>query len=391
MIKLRFLPTLGYVIVLFLVAASPVLAQKHYATRLGNPETRFADPLQTPEDLRRLFASEKLRADVDFIARESGFKGDLEDLRRAAANAPILELRIPPKTLLPAMSTRVRGKPVLLREVMWKGKEAIPAYEFFFASRGRRYRVVTPKPCANFWVEDIGKVMLPVLSLQCRVPGETPLRRPIEACLTVNNAGDELEAMTSVKLTVPPGATFVSATCGGRAADGQVVWELPGLRPGQTTNVCALFTAAEPGLLAFASSASGRIAPSAESRCETRVVGIPAVLIELVDLVDPIEVGTNETYEITVLNQGSAVLTNVKFVCTLEENQEFVSGTGASAVAAQGRTITLSPLAELKPKDNAVWQVVVKVLQASDTRFTAELTADQFQQPIKETESTRQY
>src|SRR5205085_12665172 len=125
----------------------------------------------------------------------------------------------------------------------------------------------------------------------------------------------------------------------------------------------------EAGSLSFLTAARGRVAPPVESRCETRVVGVPAVLIEVVDLDDPIDVGLPETYEIFVLNQGSAVLTNVKFVCALEDSQEFVSGSGASNVTAEGRTVTLTALPELKPKEKAVWRVVVKVLKAADARF----------------------
>ena len=177
-------------------ALPPVVAQQHFATRLGNPATRFADPLQTPDDLRRMLTSEKLRADVDFIARESGFKGDLEELRSAARTAKILELRIPHKSVMKAMSTREKGQPVLLREVMWMGQEPIEAYEFYFASQGRRYRVVTPKPCANFWVEDYGVELRPVLTMQCSVPEEVILGRPARYCLVVTNSGTEVEPAT---------------------------------------------------------------------------------------------------------------------------------------------------------------------------------------------------
>ncbi|HTO04396.1 MAG TPA: hypothetical protein VL069_11870 [Opitutus sp.] len=111
----------------------------HIATRLGNPVTRFANPLDSPADLQAMLHSETLREDVDFIARESGFKGDMADLRRAANLQNIRPLQIPVGKRLPAMSTRREGKAVLLREVLWAGKEPIDAYEFFFVSQGRRY------------------------------------------------------------------------------------------------------------------------------------------------------------------------------------------------------------------------------------------------------------
>ena len=376
---------------LWLVPVISVPAQQHFATQLGNPATRFANPLQTPDDLRRMLTSEALRADVDFIARESGFQGDLDDLRRAATNSRILELKIPTKTLLPAMSTRKDGKAVLLREVLWMGKEPIDAYEFYFASKGRRYRVVTPKACANFWVEDYGKQMLPVLAMQCSAPAEVSLRRPAEVCLTITNSGDELEATTSVTLVVPVDAGFVSATGAGQSEPGRVVWTIRNLMPGTSSNVCAVFKPAQPGAVLFTATARGQVAPQTETRCETRIMGIPAILIEVVDLIDPIDIGENETYEIQVLNQGSAILTNLKVVCTLAEGQEFVSGSGPSQVTAEGSTVNLATVPALHPKDTAVWRVVVKVLKAGDVRFTADVSTDQFQPPILETESTRQY
>jgi uncharacterized repeat protein (TIGR01451 family) len=390
MIKSRirlFLPVLALVF----VTSTPVHAQQHRATRLGNPATRFATPLQTPQDLRAMLNSEKLRADVDFIATESGFLGDTEDLRRAASNAVIVEIKIPVGTLLPAMSARKNGKPVLLREVLWAGKEPIDAYEFFFSSKGRRYRVVTPKACANFWVEDFGKEGRPVLTIACNAPAEVPLRRHVEVCLTVSNTGDAGESTTTVTLPMPVGAVLANATADGKGGGGNVTWELANLSAGRSTNVCAEFSVAEPGLLAFTATAHGNLAAAVKTSCATRVVGIPAVLLEVVDLDDPIEVGKNQTYEIRVINQGTGPLTNVKVLSTLEDGQEFVSGTGTSEVSAQERTITLATLPALNPKDKATWRVVVKTLKAGDVRFTTELHSDQFQQPIKEIEATQQY
>ena len=68
----------------FVMKSAEAEPEVHIATRLGNPVTRFADPLKSPADLQAMLRSETLRADVDFIARESGFKGEMEDLRRAA-------------------------------------------------------------------------------------------------------------------------------------------------------------------------------------------------------------------------------------------------------------------------------------------------------------------
>jgi hypothetical protein len=119
-----------------LLSFQSALAQTevHRSTRLGNPATRFAPPLKTPEDLRRTLSSDALREDVQQVARMSGYLGDMADFRKAVETAPVKEIAIPPNTLLPAMSTRKKGKVDLLRNVLWAGKKPIDAYEFSFIS-----------------------------------------------------------------------------------------------------------------------------------------------------------------------------------------------------------------------------------------------------------------
>jgi uncharacterized repeat protein (TIGR01451 family) len=128
-----------------------------------------------------------------------------------------------------------------------------------------------------------------------------------------------------------------------------------------------------------------------ETECLTKVAGIPAILLEVVDLEDPIEVGNQVTYEIRVTNQGSAVGTNLKWVCTLPESQEFVSGGGPTEVQGEGLTASAAALAALEPKAQVVWRVVVKAISAADARFKVDMTSDQFQRPVEEWEATSQY
>ena len=140
-----------------LVGFAPAHAQQHRATRLGNPATRFAPPLKKADDLRVLLRAEKMKADVATILQQVGWKGSLEDLDRAAATADIEEIEIPTGTRMPYMSARKKGEPVALMDVEWAGKKPFEAFAFEFSSNCQRYRLVTPKACSNFWIEDLGK------------------------------------------------------------------------------------------------------------------------------------------------------------------------------------------------------------------------------------------
>ncbi|MGO8932064.1 MAG: hypothetical protein ACLQU3_34890 [Limisphaerales bacterium] len=373
-----------------LLAMLPVQAQQHRAVRLGNPSTRFAPPLTRTEQLRSLFIEEKLWPDVVAILQQADWKGNPDDLRRAAYSAPISEVSVPVGTRMPFMSSRKDGQPVVLIDVLWDGDAPISAYAFEFSSNYRCYRCITPKPCSNFYLVDIGPAM-PALAIDCNVPGQTVVGRRFDVCLTVTNKGIAKEPKTTLLLQTPAEATLTSATDQGTNVNGSSVWTIADLQPGTAKQVCATFISRQAALLAFNATAQGASGSVAKTRCDTQVAGIPAILLETADLDDPIEVGKEVVYEIKVTNQGSAPGTNLKVVCALPDSEEFVSGTGPTAVQAQERTVTMDTLAVLAPKALATWRVTVKALKPDDARFKVFISSDQFEHPIEKDEATHLY
>jgi hypothetical protein len=177
------------------VLAVSAEAQLHKAIRLGNPATRFAKPMKKSDDLRVLMRGDKTKADVAAILGEVAWKGSLEDLDRAAATAEISEVQIPTGTRLPFMASRKNRKPHALVDVLWAGRKPIDAFAFEFSSNCVRYRVVTPKACGNFWIEDLGKDEVdpkcapppppPVVSVSGA--GEACVTQPVEFAVSVKN------------------------------------------------------------------------------------------------------------------------------------------------------------------------------------------------------------
>lgn len=489
--------SVGLAIGLLLMLSTAAHAREHRATRLGHPATRFAPPIESKEELRSRFRDPNLKPDFAIILQQVNWPGDVEDIHRAAATVEVTEIRLPVGTRMPFMSSRENGHPVALIDVVWSGNEPVGAYEFFFSSRGRRYRCVTPKPCSNFYVEDLGSepprielkktapaeaslcdpidmsilvhntgtvpvtqvhlidafpaglklrdgrttldmdagalqpgearelrfsvfasaagtyvnegravtaegaiatattttvVRAPALTLECGARAIVLLGRPIELCLTVKNTGDAPEPHPSITLPIPPGSTLVSITEGGMSSAGAIQWELSALAPGESRNVCAVFgPTPQPGSLDFAPSVRGTCAPPASVICTIAVRGVPGILLEVVDLVDPVEVNQEVEYVITATNQGSIAATNLRMVCLLPPAQEFVSATGATVAETRDHTVRFAPLPSLGPKETATWRVKIRAVEVADSRFQTELTTDQFDRPIIEVESTHQY
>ena len=125
------------------------------------------------------------------------------------------------------------------------------------------------------------------------------------------------------------------------------------------------------------------------SRTDTLAGIFSALLFSVVPIT--VEIGNDTTYVITATNQGSMADTNIKIVCTLEENEQYVSSSGASRGRVEGNKVVFQPLASLAPKAKAQWQVVVKAVKPGDVRFMVNMNSDQLTRPVEETESTNLY
>ena len=75
----------------------------------------------------------------------------------------------------------------------------------------------------------------------------------------------------------------------------------------------------------------------------------------------------------------------------MEDNQQYVSSTGATKGTIEDNTITFAPLRSLAPKKKATWRVVVKAVRTGDVRFKVSMNTDQITRPVEETEATHLY
>lgn len=234
-------------------------------------------------------------------------------------------------------------------------------------------------------------VRKPKLTVSSDAPKQGFLGRDVTQTIKVGNVGDYPARETTVEQNIPAGAKLVSATDGGRQVRNKVVWKLGTIAARADRSISATFKPAGAGVMSTTATASAFCAEPVKASASTELVGIPAILMEVVDLEDPIMVGGEETYEIRVTNQGSAPGTDIKIVCLLESSMSHVSSGGATRATVAGSRVTFSPLESLAPKAKATWRVKVKAAKAADARFKVIMTSAQSQRPVEETESTRFY
>jgi uncharacterized repeat protein (TIGR01451 family) len=232
-----------------------------------------------------------------------------------------------------------------------------------------------------------------IITIAVRGPAEEYVGLPTEYEMVVNNTGDARVRELVIEGRIPPGMEFVDASAGGTSQGDRVTWQYDQIAAGESKRVTVRLRGKEPGVVRFVGTARGVCTGDVSEIVSTRLEGVPAILVEVVDKQDPNRVGEEEVYEIQVTNQGTAPETNVIVQAGLEDQEEFVSATGATPTAAKPpvKTITFQPLAALNAKETAVWRVVVRCVAPGDVRFHVEVTSDQHGRPVRETEATSIY
>jgi hypothetical protein len=192
---------------------------------------------------------------------------------------------------------------------------------------------------------------------------------------------------------VPAGFKVLAASDGGRHdfATRTVSWFLGEIGPGHTREVKMEVQAVHPGEHRHKATAVGARGLRAESELTTRVEGVSALLLEVVDTEDPIEVGSDTAYEFRVTNTGTKTETDIKLVATVPDKMEFKSAQGPVRYRQEEKTITFEPIEKLAPRSDAIFRLNVKALAEGPVRFKMQMTSANLPEPVIKMEATRIY
>lgn len=237
-------------------------------------------------------------------------------------------------------------------------------------------------------------VLVPKIEVNVAGPGMRYLDRHAVYTFKVTNPGTATANHVRLINEVPQGFTFASASGDGRHdfVSRSVSWFLGDLPPGQSQEVTLDLVAVNTGEHKNKAVVTAARGIKAETDIGTRVEGLPALLMELVDLDDPVEVGSDTSYEIRVTNTGTKTETNLQLVCTIPDKMEF-RGAKASGLSfkQEGKEIVFDPVAKLAPRADVIYRVNVRGNESGDLRFRARIKADGLADPVLKEESTKVY
>ncbi len=232
----------------------------------------------------------------------------------------------------------------------------------------------------------------PELVLKKTGPKKQYVGRPVTYEITVSNKSDAPARNTVIEDTVPQRVTSLKTTAGAKLdRSGKLIWQLGTLEPKASKKVYVSYAPIRVGTVTNRTTATAHCANSAIASAETSVAGVSGVLLEVIDVEDPVEVGSTTMYEIKVTNQGSSPTTGIRITCSLEDNIRYISSRGATTGEIVGNVLKFAPLSSVPPKADATWRVFVQALEPADTRFKATMSTDQLSRPVEETEATHLY
>jgi uncharacterized repeat protein (TIGR01451 family) len=226
------------------------------------------------------------------------------------------------------------------------------------------------------------------LDLVLTGPERRYVNLPATYQLTVRNPGTLPLTQVVIHNPLPAQTTFVGASGGGQLVGGQVQWVIGTLPPAESRTVEVRLRALTPGRICNQATASTNGGLMKQAEVCTDFTGASALTLEVEHTTDPVEVGQETSYNITVRNTGTDPVTRVQIVATVPEQMAVVRAAGASDNRKEGPKITYDPLT-LPAGGQALFRIDVKAERPGDVRFKVELTADQLTAgPVLQEEST---
>ncbi len=253
--------------------------------------------------------------------------------------------------------------------------------------------LITAKADANLRAEHrfSFEVASPKLDVVLNGPKRRYLEREATYQLSVANPGTAAAKQVELVAYLPPGLKFVSANNAGRydATSRAVFWQMDELPVNQRGNVELVTMPVAAGQYNLKVRGMAQRGVADEKDQPVLVEGLASVLFQLSHTKDPLEIGGETTYEISIVNQGSKASTNLQLAVILPPELKPLAAEGQTRYTIQADRVVFESLPQLAPKSVAAFRVRARGIRAGDLRVRCQLMTDEMQRPVVKEESTR--
>lgn len=247
----------------------------------------------------------------------------------------------------------------------------------------------------NLFDEDVRpiRVISPQLQVAMQGPSLRYLDRQATYAVTLANPGTAAAKNVQLVTYLPKGMKYVTSDNQGQydTQSHAVYWSLEELPVSKQGSVHVTVLPIEPGAHKLKSDVQADLGLKEACEHEVVVEGVAELAFVISDVADPIEVGSETTYEIKVHNRGSKADTNIQLVAELPPGVTPTSGDGPTQGTVQGQMVVFGPLARLGPNEEAVFKVHARGTASGDHVMRAQLRSGELRVPVTKEEITRVY
>lgn len=257
------------------------------------------------------------------------------------------------------------------------------------AERGRHCNVAVASATNTESVQDDACTLVVKPGLKLTKVGDTEqyLRKNATYKIVVSNIGDT--ELTNVVVTDnAPSQTRIVNAQGATVSGNTATWNVGTLQSGEERELTLVLTTNEAGNWCNRATVTTAEGLTENAEACTLWKGISAVLVEVVDDPDPIQVGETTMYTIRITNQGYADLTNINTVAQFLREVTPVSSQGGTV---EGKTVKFPTVPRLGSKESITYTITARGAEIGDHRLKVVVTEDQLLGPVVEEESTRVY
>jgi uncharacterized repeat protein (TIGR01451 family) len=216
------------------------------------------------------------------------------------------------------------------------------------------------------------------------------LNKKARYIIAVTNLGDTALQDVEVADNAAPETAIITAEGATAVTGTRAVWTIAQLAPGAEETFTVVLTSRTPGTHknAVAVTAAGL---QRQADYDTLWKGYAALLMEVIDVEDPLQVDEETTYIIRITNQGTKEDSNVGVRAEFPEEIGPLAATGDSTGAINGNVVTFTLIPSLGAKQSATYNIKAKAAKIGDGRLKVYLKSDLIKTPVVEEESTHVY
>ncbi|MSR54582.1 MAG: DUF11 domain-containing protein [Gemmataceae bacterium] len=211
--------------------------------------------------------------------------------------------------------------------------------------------------------------------------------------IKLTNTGYANASEVVVAHQLPTGFQFVAADAGGKMDPNTktILWAVGDLAVGDSRELKCELLATTSGSFAHKVTATGDKGLQSEATLATKIEGLSAMDMEIIDSDDPVEVATETTYEIRVFNFGSKDETEVKLTLAIPAQMKFKAARGPGKYKLTANEIIFEPLEKLPARTEVTYRITLTAKEKGNAKFKATMTASGLTEPIIRQESTKIY